>query len=123
LTVSARHGKLAAGEEAKRMGKKMDNGNTSESNERIQAKQLAKILFSAGLFFMFLGVAFSLALFLVPDKYATHVTTPALIFYALFFIDLPIYNRLIDKVKKGRTTQEAEADKQSAGKAGGGAHG
>ena len=67
-------------------------------------KRLANILFYIGLFFLFSGVALSLALFFVPDKYMAQLSKPILISYVLFFIDVPIYNHIATKIGKDKNS-------------------
>ena len=68
--------------------------------EALRMKKLARVLFIVGLFFMFSGVALLISLFFIPDELALCAVTPALILFALFFIDVPIYNHISKKIEK-----------------------
>ena len=72
----------------------------SGSNKVAKKKRLANRLFFVGLFFLFSGILFSLALFFVPDKYAKTVDIPALVLFVLFFIVVFIYNRVLHSIEK-----------------------
>ena len=67
-------------------------------------KKLAQILFGVGLFFMFSGVALLVSLFFIPDELAPRVVAFAMILFLLFFIDVPIYNRISSKLEKNGDT-------------------
>ena len=67
-------------------------------------KKLAQILFVVGLFFMFSGVALLVSLFFIPDELAPRAVAFAMILFLLFFIDVPIYNRISSKLEKNGDT-------------------
>ena len=85
--------------EVQRMGKEVYHID-SGSNKVVKKKRLANRLFFVGLFFLFSGILFSLALFFVPDKYAKTVDIPALVLFVLFFIVVFIYNRVLHSIEK-----------------------
>ena len=60
-----------------------------------------------GFVFLILGSAFALALFFVREEYASRVAVPALIFFTLFLIDAPIYNRISEKNEKDKHSDDA----------------
>ena len=72
--------------------------------EGVQMKKLAQILFIVGLLLMFSGVSFLVSLFFIPDELELHAFTLALILILLFFIDVPIYNHINNKIEKNDGT-------------------
>ena len=89
--------------EVQRMGKEVYHID-SGSNKVVKKKRLANRLFFVGLFFMFSGVALLVSLFFIPDELAPRVVAFAMILFLLFFIDVPIYNRISSKLEKNGDT-------------------